>query len=386
MKEYSDWPTFPQLFIKGEFVGGADIVRQMHETGELEKKLGDLVAAAKPPTLTVIAARRDRARRPRSSDGSPGDVIHLTITPALGAPARSRRQGGQRTSRSTSNGVTVQLDRASAAAPRASSIDFIEGADGAGFKIENPNRPATVQADRAQGAQGAARQPARSSTSTTCAPTKERDDRQDRRARSCSTTRAMAAIEELPEGHAAGVPLPPRRPQPRARPSTSSSRASRTSTTSPAASTRGRARSIRRSRGTSPAHLSSRRTRPRECAWALARFTSHVRPAAGRIRPKSRRRRSSRFVSRIVYADQPRCTSVGSRHAARRSAARRSRTRPARPSAVLVALEHRDGLQRLDPELVIRTSARAGGAARRGPRGTAACRSTTTCSLVPLSS
>src|SRR6201746_842853 len=40
MKEYSDWPTFPQLFVKGEFVGGADIVRQMHEAGELEKKLG----------------------------------------------------------------------------------------------------------------------------------------------------------------------------------------------------------------------------------------------------------------------------------------------------------------------------------------------------------
>src|SRR3954470_18265880 len=40
MKDYSEWPTFPQLFIKGEFVGGADIVRQMHEAGELEKKLG----------------------------------------------------------------------------------------------------------------------------------------------------------------------------------------------------------------------------------------------------------------------------------------------------------------------------------------------------------
>src|SRR3954466_8658951 len=52
MKEYSDWPPFPQLFIKGEFVGGADIVRQMYETGDLEKKLGDLVAPAKVPTLT----------------------------------------------------------------------------------------------------------------------------------------------------------------------------------------------------------------------------------------------------------------------------------------------------------------------------------------------
>src|SRR5512134_813719 len=55
MKEYSDWPTFPQLFIRGEFVGGADIVRQMFEGGELEKKLGDLVMAAKVPTVTVSA-------------------------------------------------------------------------------------------------------------------------------------------------------------------------------------------------------------------------------------------------------------------------------------------------------------------------------------------
>src|SRR5579862_5695672 len=39
MKEYSDWPTLPQLFVKGEFVGGAHNVRQMYETGELEKKL-----------------------------------------------------------------------------------------------------------------------------------------------------------------------------------------------------------------------------------------------------------------------------------------------------------------------------------------------------------
>ena len=33
----SDWPTFPQVFIKGELVGGADIIAQMHESGELKK-------------------------------------------------------------------------------------------------------------------------------------------------------------------------------------------------------------------------------------------------------------------------------------------------------------------------------------------------------------
>ena len=35
IKEYSNWPTIPQLYVKGEFVGGCDIIREMYETGEL---------------------------------------------------------------------------------------------------------------------------------------------------------------------------------------------------------------------------------------------------------------------------------------------------------------------------------------------------------------
>ena len=41
VKEYSDWPTIPQLYIKGEFVGGCDIVKEMYENGELKKVLED---------------------------------------------------------------------------------------------------------------------------------------------------------------------------------------------------------------------------------------------------------------------------------------------------------------------------------------------------------
>ncbi|MEO8012927.1 Grx4 family monothiol glutaredoxin [Polaromonas sp.] len=37
IKAYSNWPTVPQLYIKGEFVGGADIVREMYQLGELQK-------------------------------------------------------------------------------------------------------------------------------------------------------------------------------------------------------------------------------------------------------------------------------------------------------------------------------------------------------------
>ena len=39
IKHFSDWPTIPQLYVKGEFVGGCDIVREMYETGELAELL-----------------------------------------------------------------------------------------------------------------------------------------------------------------------------------------------------------------------------------------------------------------------------------------------------------------------------------------------------------
>jgi len=39
IKEYNDWPTIPQLYIKGEFIGGCDIVTSMYKDGELEKML-----------------------------------------------------------------------------------------------------------------------------------------------------------------------------------------------------------------------------------------------------------------------------------------------------------------------------------------------------------
>ncbi len=37
IKDYTDWPTIPQLYVKGEFVGGCDIVKEMYEKGELKK-------------------------------------------------------------------------------------------------------------------------------------------------------------------------------------------------------------------------------------------------------------------------------------------------------------------------------------------------------------
>ena len=41
IKEYSEWPTIPQLYVKNEFIGGCDIIKEMYENGELKKVLDD---------------------------------------------------------------------------------------------------------------------------------------------------------------------------------------------------------------------------------------------------------------------------------------------------------------------------------------------------------
>lgn len=42
IKEYGNWPTIPQLYIQGALIGGCDIMAEMHETGELQKRIADV--------------------------------------------------------------------------------------------------------------------------------------------------------------------------------------------------------------------------------------------------------------------------------------------------------------------------------------------------------
>ena len=46
IKAYSDWPTIPQLYVKGEFLGGSDIMMEMYQAGELEQLMSDAGVAA----------------------------------------------------------------------------------------------------------------------------------------------------------------------------------------------------------------------------------------------------------------------------------------------------------------------------------------------------
>ena len=57
IKEFSNWPTIPQLYVKGEFIGGCDIVREMYQSGELATHLTDKGVERKQPAegLSIIA-------------------------------------------------------------------------------------------------------------------------------------------------------------------------------------------------------------------------------------------------------------------------------------------------------------------------------------------
>ena len=52
IKAYSNWPTIPQLYVKGEFVGGCDIIREMFQAGELQKLLKEKGLAVSEPAQT----------------------------------------------------------------------------------------------------------------------------------------------------------------------------------------------------------------------------------------------------------------------------------------------------------------------------------------------
>ena len=49
IKDYANWPTIPQLYVKGEFIGGCDIVREMFQSGELQQHLSDNGVPVKAP-------------------------------------------------------------------------------------------------------------------------------------------------------------------------------------------------------------------------------------------------------------------------------------------------------------------------------------------------
>jgi len=150
IKEFSQWPTIPQLYVGGQFVGGCDIVRDMNAAGDLQKLLGVEVSAPATPTISM-SATAVKAFESALAD-APGESLHLQVD----AKFQYDLFFGPREPSDievATNGLPLLLDRASLRPANGMSIDFIEG-PGGGFKIENPNEPPKVKGLTAKEAKG----------------------------------------------------------------------------------------------------------------------------------------------------------------------------------------------------------------------------------------
>lgn len=142
MKEFSSWPTFPQLYVKGEFVGGCDIVKDLFASGELQKLLGVEAKEVKAPRVTISESAA-KAFQEAAADAA-GEVLRLDIDPAFNCDLHF----GPREATDievTTGGLSIFVARGAAARADGISIDFVEGPKGAAFKIDNPNEPPRVK-------------------------------------------------------------------------------------------------------------------------------------------------------------------------------------------------------------------------------------------------
>lgn len=139
IKDYAQWPTIPQLYVDGEFVGGCDIIKQMSASGDLHKQLGVEKAEAVAPTLTVSDAAIAELKA-ALSDADPGDKVHIQIDTGF---RHDMSVGPQEPGQVCTEvkGLSFCFDAASARRAEGLSIDFRSEGGDTGFKLDNPNKP-----------------------------------------------------------------------------------------------------------------------------------------------------------------------------------------------------------------------------------------------------
>jgi len=142
IKAFSSWPTIPQLYVKGEFLGGCDIVRDLYASGELHEKLGVPRPSEKPPALTITATAARALERIAAE--RPGQALHLSIDARFenGLYLGPEEPGEIRVEAA---GLAVLMDPLSASRADGVVIDAVETDRGPGFHIRNPNAPPSVE-------------------------------------------------------------------------------------------------------------------------------------------------------------------------------------------------------------------------------------------------
>jgi monothiol glutaredoxin len=141
IKEYSSWPTIPQLYIDGEFIGGCDIVKDLYAAGDLQKKLGIEEEPVTAPKITLDAGA---VKAIKAADEGTGDLLRLEIGPQFQYDLYfgPKEPGDVEV---VASGLTVCFDRQSASKADGLVVSWVETPDGGAFRIDNPNEPARVR-------------------------------------------------------------------------------------------------------------------------------------------------------------------------------------------------------------------------------------------------
>jgi len=144
VKAYSEWPTIPQLYVDGEFIGGADIVKEMHARGELRPLFGADAVSPKQPAMSADEAALKELRSAAKTMGAEGAIMRMEISGKFDHDLYfGEAVAGDFVV--DLGGIPLHLDPASAFRADGIHIGFVNGPSGAGFKIENPNEPARVR-------------------------------------------------------------------------------------------------------------------------------------------------------------------------------------------------------------------------------------------------
>jgi monothiol glutaredoxin len=144
VKAFSDWPTIPQLYVDGQFIGGADIVKEMHARGELRALFGADAVSPKQPTMTVSDEALRELQTAAKTMGADGSIMRMEIS----AKYEHDLYFGEAIDGDVVvdlSGLPLHLDPGSAFRADGVHIGFVSGPNGAGFKIDNPNEPARVR-------------------------------------------------------------------------------------------------------------------------------------------------------------------------------------------------------------------------------------------------
>jgi len=135
IKIYGEWPTIPQLYVEGELVGGADIIRQLYTSGELHELFGAPKPDRTPPVITITDAAAEAIRQ--GTANAQGVALHLEIGPDHSAGFQLA-PAGEHDIVAHSNGLEVHFDPASAQRAKGIVIDWVSTVQGEGLSLKFP--------------------------------------------------------------------------------------------------------------------------------------------------------------------------------------------------------------------------------------------------------